>query len=422
MTGRSATIGLELSGLTLAERILSVKIGRRAVPGELLVVEVDRVMVVDSIAPNVLRLLDEELGGRVVDPSRLSFVLDHVAPAATVAVATAQRDIRDFARRHGAGLFDVGRGICHQLLIEEGLAQPGTVVLGSDSHSTTYGAVCAFGSGVGATDIALAIATGNCWLRVPETIRVRFSGVRPPGTSAKDVALEVIRRLGADGATYCSLEFHGAESFSAGEKMTLANLAVEAGAKVGLVAPDRALARHYRVPAWLQVDPAADYQRTLDIDLSNIGPLLALPAQVDNVEPAARHLGTRIDQVFIGTCTNGRLEDLHAAAAELRGRRVAESTRLLIVPASATVFAEAVADGTAAVLLAAGAVFGTPGCGPCMGRHQGVLAPGEVCLSTGNRNFVGRMGSPDARILLGSPALAAASAAAGEIALPRSGA
>lgn len=410
--------GLDLRGLTLAERILSRKAGRRLRAGEVAVVPVDQVMMVDSIAPSALRLIDEELGGRILHPERVSVVVDHVAPASNVEVAATHRRVRDAARRHGLRLFDVGRGICHQVLIEEGLARPGWVVLGSDSHSTTYGAVAAFGTGMGATDIALAMAAGRTWLRVPETIRVELAGRRPAGVSAKDVALEVVRRLGADGATYASIEVHGAADFGPGERMTLANLAVEAGAKVGLVAPDARLAERYEVPTWLRVDPDAEVARTLVLHLDELAPVLSVPFQVDNVHPVHEHLGRRVDQVFVGTCTNGRLEDLHEVVRVLDGRRVAEGTRLLVIPASSRILEQAVADGTVGALLAAGAVLGVPGCGPCMGRHMGVLAPGEVCVSTSNRNFMGRMGSPEAEIYLASPAVAAASAVAGAIALP----
>ncbi|HKI57350.1 MAG TPA: 3-isopropylmalate dehydratase/homoaconitate hydratase family large subunit [Trueperaceae bacterium] len=414
--------GIELAGLSLAERILSVKAGRRVRAGEVVVVPVDQVMMVDSIAPSALAIVEDELGGVIQHPERVSVVIDHVAPASNVQVATTQKRVRAVARDKGLRLFDVGRGICHQVLMEEGLARPGWVVVGSDSHSTTYGAVSAFGTGMGATDIALAMVTGRTWLKVPETVRVRLTGVRGPGVAAKDVALEIVRRLTADGATYASIEILGAESFGPGERMTLANLAVEAGAKVGLVAPDEALRERYEVPPWLVVDQAAEAFLDLEIDLGEVGPLVSVPFQVDNVHPVGEHLGVHVDQVFVGTCTNGRLEDLHEVVRVLAGRTVADGTRLLVIPASSRVLQDALADGTIAALVAAGASVGVPGCGPCMGRHMGVLAPGEVCVSTSNRNFMGRMGSPEARIYLASPAVAAASAAAGVVAMPEQGA
>ena len=406
----------DLQGLTLVERILSVRSGARVRAGELVVVPVDQVMVVDSIAPSVIARIENDLGGRVRHPERVSFVLDHVAPASNVEVATAQQNARRYARERGIQLFDVGRGICHQVLLEEGLVQPGGIVLGSDSHSTTYGAVGCFGTGMGATDIALAAASGKTWLKVPETVVVRLTGERPAGVSAKDVALTVIRDLTAEGATYASLELHVPESFTLSERMTLANLAVEAGAKVGLVPPSGEVLEQFNVPDWLVVDPEAEYARVLELELSTLTPVVAAPSFVDNVHPLPDFAGVHVDQVFVGTCTNGRLDDLHIVADIVRGQRVADGTRLLVIPASSRVLEAAAADGTLSTLLAAGAVLGTPGCGPCMGRHMGVLAPGEVCVSTSNRNFVGRMGSPEAQIFLASPAVAARAALSGSIA------
>jgi methanogen homoaconitase large subunit len=407
-------------GQTLAEKILSHKAGRPVEAGELLVVEVDQVMVVDSIAGSFFKRLDY-LGATPRYPERVSIVIDHVAPAANLEVAKAQKEIREWGKRHGIRVFDVGRGVCHQVLIEEGLAQPGWIVVGSDSHSTTYGAVGAFGTGMGATDIALAAASGRTWLRVPESVKVVFRGSLPRGVTAKDAALEMVRRLTAEGATYMAVEIHlldGAEALTRGERMTLANLTVEAGAKAGLVVPSGEILEMYRVPDWLYPDPDARYAKVVEIDLSSLTPRVAVPFYVDNVHEVAEVRGKRVDQVFIGTCTNGRIEDLRAAAEVLKGRRVAPGVRLLVIPASSQVLEEAARDGTLLTLLEAGATIGTPGCGPCMGRHMGVLAPGEVCVSTSNRNFRGRMGAPDAEIYLASPRVAAASAVAGYIATP----
>lgn len=408
----------DLSGLTLAERILSVRSGKRVRAGDLVVVDIDQVMVVDSIAPSVISRIEQDLGGVVRNPERVSFVFDHVTPAANVEVAKAQQEARRYAREKGIRLFEVGRGICHQVLMEEGLAQPGGIVLGSDSHSTTYGAVACFGTGMGATDIALATASGRTWLRVPETTVVKLKGERPANVSAKDIALTIIRDITADGATYGSLEMHVPESFTHSERMTLANLAVEAGAKVGLVAPGGEVLERFAVPEWLVVDETASYKRVLELDLGGLEPVVAAPSLVDNVHPIRDFEDVSVDQVFVGTCTNGRLDDLHVVADILRGKRVAEGTRLLVIPASSKVLEAAAADGTMSTLLAAGAVFGTPGCGPCMGRHMGVLAPGEVCVSTSNRNFIGRMGSAEASIYLASPATAAHTALRGKITVP----
>ena len=298
------------------------------------------------------------------------------------------------------------------------MAFPGAIVLGSDSHSTTYGAVAAFGTGMGATDIALAAASGKTWLRVPESVKVTLTGELPDTASAKDIALEMIRVLTADGATYMSVEIHAGDRFTRGERMTLANLCVEAGAKAGMVVPGGEILTMYDVPDWVYPDLDATYARAITIDLSALTPRMSVPSYVDNVAEVSSLRGIRVDQVFIGTCTNGRLEDLQVAAAILKGRKVAAHTRLLVIPASSEVLEQAMADGTLLTIIQAGGTLSTPGCGPCMGRHQGVLAPGEVCVSTSNRNFIGRMGDKDAKIYLASPAVAAATAIMGEIALP----
>ncbi|ANE43844.1 3-isopropylmalate dehydratase large subunit [Deinococcus puniceus] len=408
----------------MAERILSVRGGKPVYAGDLAVVEVDQVMVVDSIAQSFIERMQRDLEAVPKYPERVSIVIDHVAPASTVSVAQAQKEAREYAAATGVRLFDVGRGICHQVLMEEGLARPGWIVLGSDSHSTTYGAVAAFGTGMGATDIALAAASGKTWLRVPESVKVTFTGNLQPGVSAKDAALEMIRVLGADGATYQSVEMHAGDRFSRGERMTLANLCVEAGAKAGLVVPGGEILTDYGydIPEWVYPQAGATYVREVVLDLDALRPRMSAPNEVDNVHDvaalSAELRGMHVDQVFIGTCTNGRIEDLREAAAVLKGRKVAPGTRLLIIPASSQVMEQAMEDGTLLTLQRAGAALGTPGCGPCMGRHQGVLAPGEVCVSTSNRNFIGRMGDKDAKVYLASPAVAAATAVMGRIALP----
>jgi methanogen homoaconitase large subunit len=403
---------------TMAEKILSKKGGKTVYAGDLAVVEVDNVMIVDSIAESVIEVLEKELQAKPKFPERVSIVIDHVAPASSVNVAKSHQVSRQFAAATGVKLFDVGRGICHQVLIEERLAFPGAIVLGSDSHSTTYGAVAAFGTGMGATDIALAAASGKTWLRVPESVKVTLLNEPASDVSAKDIALEMIRVLSADGATYMSVEIHAGDRFTRGERMTLANLCVEAGAKAGMVVPGGEILKMYDVPDWVYPDTGAVYIKEITIDCAALTPRMSVPSYVDNVESVSSLRGKRVDQVFIGTCTNGRLEDLHAAAAVLKGRKVAPHTRLLVIPASSEVLEQAVADGTMLTIIQAGGTLSTPGCGPCMGRHQGVLAPGEVCVSTSNRNFIGRMGDKDAQIYLASPAVAAATAIKGEIALP----
>jgi methanogen homoaconitase large subunit len=403
---------------TMAEKILSKKGNKTVYALDLAVVEVDNVMIVDSIAESVIEILENELNAKPRFPERVSIVIDHVAPASSVNVAKSHQVSRKFALETGVKLFDVGRGICHQVLIEERLAFPGAIVLGSDSHSTTYGAVAAFGTGMGATDIALAAASGKTWLKVPESVKVTLVNQPTGDVSAKDIALEMIRILSADGATYMSVEIHAGDMFSRGERMTLANLCVEAGAKAGMVVPGGEILSMYDVPDWIYPDEGATYVKEITIDCAALTPRMSVPSYVDNVETVSSLRGKRVDQVFIGTCTNGRLEDLQIAAAILKGHKVASHTRLLVIPASSEVLEQAMQDGTLLTIIQAGGTLSTPGCGPCMGRHQGVLAPGEVCVSTSNRNFIGRMGDKDAEIYLASPAVAAATAIMGSIALP----
>jgi methanogen homoaconitase large subunit len=413
-------------GLTLAEQILSHASGSVARAGKNVVVQVDLAMMHDSISPSIIKVLEQELGTeRVWDQEKIAVVVDHVAPAATIQNAEHQANLRRWVREQGIRhFFDVGRGISHPVLVEEALARPGMLIIGSDSHSTGYGAVGAFGTGMGSTDMALALATGRIWLRVPETLRVLAHGQFQAGVGAKDLGLYVARTIGADGATYQSVEWHGLDFLSVGERMTLATLSIEVGAKAGIVVPQgsgfRAWAEPHGVtiPAWLRVDADARYARTVEVDLATLVPQISVPHYVDNVRDIGELDRVAVDVVYIGTCTNGHADHMAAAARLLRGRKVADGVRLLVVPASSEALRLASADGTLATLLEAGAAIGTPGCGACIGRHMGVLAPGEVCLFTGNRNFRGRMGSPEAQIYLGSPEVAAATAILGYIAHP----
>ncbi len=407
-------------GQTLSEQILSHAAGRPVRAGELVVVEPDVVMSHDSLSPSIIKIMQTELDTpRVKNPGQLVMVLDHVAPASTVGVANAQNQARRFAQEQGIRLFDVGRGICHQVLIEERIAGPGKIVLGSDSHSTGYGAAGAFGSGMGSTDIALIWATGRTWLRVPETVRIQVNGRFGPGVDAKDLALKICQVLTISGANYAAVEYHGLDWLPLPGRQTLASMAVEVGAKAGIVPPTGAVAGLFPVPEWLFVDPEAAYSRSVCIDLDELEPQVAIPHAVDQVTDLSSVAGTRISVVFLGTCTNGRYEDLRQAADILHGRRVSEQVRFLVTPASSQELTRAAADGTLATLIEAGAILTTPGCGPCMGRHQGTLGDEDTCLSTGNRNFKGRMGAPTAQIYLASPAVAAATALTGVITDPR---
>ncbi len=412
--------------MTLSEQILSRAAGRPVQAGEVVTVSVDLVMMHDSLAPSIIRIMEQELGAeRVFDPERVTVVIDHVAPAASVQVAEKQAELRRWVRAQGIRhFFDSGRGISHPVLVEEGLAQPGMVIVGSDSHSTAYGCVGAFGTGMGSTDIALAAATGRTWFRVPETVVVRATGRFRPGVSAKDLALRAARELRADGATYAAVEWHGVEFLSVMERMTLATLSIEVGAKAGIVPPVFANADGIspvepQRAAALTIQESATYSRVITIDLATLEPQVSAPHTVDNVTDLSDLGRIAIDVVYLGTCTNGHYEDMAAAARILAGRRLAPGMRMLVVPASAQALQRAADDGTLSTLLAAGATIGTPGCGACIGRHMGVLAPAEVCLFTGNRNFRGRMGSPQANIYLASPEVAAATALTGYITHPQ---
>ncbi len=413
-------------GQTLAEQILSHAAGRPVSAGENVVARIDLAMMHDSISPGIIKILHQELGAdQVWDRDRVAVVVDHVAPAATIQNAEHQLALRRWVRHQQiTHFFDVGRGISHPVLVEEGLARPGMLIIGSDSHSTAYGAVGAFGTGMGATDMALALATGQTWLRVPETLRIQARGRFRTGVGAKDLGLRVARLVGADGATYQSVEWHGVEELSVGERMTLATLSIEIGGKAGIIPPtgpgweEHARRRGIEAPSWLRVEEGARYNRVVEVDLDTLEPQISVPHFVDNVCDLSELGRVEVDVVYIGTCTNGHANDMAAAARILKGRKVARGVRLLVVPASSEALQQATRDGALATLLEAGAAIGTPGCGACIGRHMGVLAPGEVCLFTGNRNFRGRMGSPEAQIYLASPEVAAATAVLGYIAHP----
>jgi methanogen homoaconitase large subunit len=407
-------------GQTLTEQIFSHAVGHPVVPGELVVVQPDVVMSHDSLTPGIIDILENEFGkNEVFNPDQLVFVFDHVAPASTVGTADGQNRVRAFAKQQNIRLFDVGRGICHQVLVEEGIAQPGLIVLGADSHSTSYGAVGAFGSGMGSTDVAVIWATGKTWLRVPETLRIQVSGRFRDGVGPKDLALYIGRVLTISGATYQAIEYHGLDWMPLYGRQTLSSMAVELGAKAGIFPPSGEVLDRFKTPEWLFIDPDAHYAQTIEIHLDELEPQIALPHAVDRVVDLSSMVGTPIQQVFLGTCTNGRYEDLRQAADILAGSQVSDQVRLIVTPASKTDLQRAMADDTINILVQAGAVLTTPGCGVCMGRHQGTLGKNDVCLSTGNRNFRGRMGDPSSSIYLVSPAVAAASAITGVVTDPR---
>lgn len=423
---------------TFVEKILAKNSGLPGVrPGQVVDATPDVALSHDNSA--AISKIFYSLGlDRVKHPDRLAITLDHAAPPPTTKHAQNHADIRRFVADQGISHFyEVGRGICHQVLCEEGLIHPGTLLLGADSHSTHYGALGAFGAGVGRSEMAAIWATGQLWLRVPESIKITLSGSFSPWVTSKDITLFIIGQLGADGGLYASVEFHGEAiaGLSMDSRFVLSNMMAEMGAKNAWVVQDavtfdwlekqggqaskgRQRAAWEAVSQALAPDPDADYLAEYEFNASTLEPQIACPHAVDHVKPLSAVMGTRVDQAFLGTCTNGRLEDIAVAARIVDGHRVAPGTRFLIIPASSEVYLAAVRAGYVETLLAAGAVFESPGCGPCMGNHMGIPAPGEVTISSANRNFQGRMGTPDAEIYLASPAVVAASAVAGEITGP----
>jgi homoaconitate hydratase family protein len=414
-------------GETFAQKLLARKSGKTSVEsGEIVTVKPDHLLTHDNTAAIISKIGDDLAKHGIASPDVPVIVLDHVVPASNEKTATSHRKIRDFVAAHGIKHFyDAGEGICHEVLISQGHALPGSLIVGSDSHTCTYGAVGAFGTGIDRTEAASILLTGQTWLKVPQSLKIDLEGKLRPPASAKDVILTIIGDIGASGANYLSVEFHGdVASLSMEDRITIANMGVEMGAK-NAVFPVDDMTREYLEQAgapsgWEAVwaDPDASYVRTLTYDLDRIVPVVAKPHTVDNVVPVREVEGTPVNQLLIGTCTNGRIGDLHQAANILKGKRVHRDTRLLILPASRKVMLEATKDGTVATLVEAGAMVLPPGCGPCLGAHQGVLAPKERCLSTANRNFKGRMGCPDAEIYLASPATVAASAIEARIADP----
>ncbi len=411
---------------TFAEKIFSRKAGRPVAAGEIVVLSPDRLLSHDNTAA-IAKTFATMGAARVVEPEKVVIVLDHCVPAATEKYAQNHLEIREFVATHGIEhFFDVGEGVCHQVFAEQGFALPGELVLGADSHTTSYGALGAFAAGIGRTEMAALYATDRLWLRCPESLRIEVTGEFGADVYPKDLILYVIGDQGADGALYKSVEFAGptVAAMSLSGRMTLCNMAAEMGAKNAHVAPDektRAFLEGRSRRAYDEVfsDDGAAYARTLSYDVCGLGPQVACPHAVDNVVAVGEVAGTRVDQVVVGTCTNGRVDDLVVAADILRNRRVAPGVRVLVFPASRAVYLEALGIGALATLAGAGCIIMNPGCGPCLGAHEGVLAAGEVCLSTANRNFRGRMGSTEAEIYLCSPATAAASALYGRITDPR---
>ena len=406
------------TGMTISEKILSAHAGRELRAGELCIVPVDGCMATDTTAPLAIKAFREMGGIRLKDPTRFHLVIDHAAPAPNERIANLHSLMRSFAEEQGCALHDVGSGICHQVMVDHRKVRPGDVFMGADSHTPTYGALNAFACGVGSTDLAAVMLTGKTWLKVPSTIRVVCHGRLPEGVSAKDLVLEVVKTLTLSGATYQAVEYHGeaVEVLTLSQRMTLCNMVAEMGAKTGIVSP-KGLRLPYDFVATDAGEDAA-YTRTVEVDASKLRPRIAVPDSPDRVEDVECHRGTRITYAFIGSCTNARHDDLRIAADILRGRQIAKGVRLVIAPASRQVLIDSLADGTIQTLIESGATIINSGCGPCVGSHEGVPGDGETVVSTANRNFKGRMGNPNARIFLGSPATVASSALHGNITHP----
>ncbi|MCL0092002.1 3-isopropylmalate dehydratase large subunit [Dehalococcoidales bacterium] len=413
-------------GKTLAEKILSQKSGSDARSGNIVIAKVDLVFAQDATGPLTVSQFQASGFEHLANRQKTALFLDHAAPSPNHGLAKDHVQLRHFAHQTGCLISEVGKGICHQIVVES-LAKPWDIIIGADSHTVTAGGLGAFATGMGSTDIAIAFGLGKSWFRVPESIKVVVSGNFPDGVYAKDLILHLIGNIGAGGATNKALEFCGetVKNMSMSQRFTIASMAVEAGAEVGLFAADNttqdylaSLGRgnHYQL---LLPDADAIYEQTININVANLEPIVAKPHAVDNIASVREVKGTKIQQVFIGTCTNGRLEDLAIAANILNGKKCHPETRLIVAPASQQVLLEAIKAGYIQTLVEVGAVILPPGCGPCLGLHQGVLGDGESCLSTANRNFKGRMGNPNAFIYLASPATAAATAITGEITDPR---
>ncbi len=413
-------------GMTLAEKILSKKVGRDVQPGEYLAVDVDLVYAHDGTAPLAIDVLKGLGIDRIEDPNRVRFVVDHAAPAPHVEAAALHIQMRKFASSNGIEIFDVGNGISHQILPENGLVKPGMVILGADSHTVTLGALGAFATGVGSTDAAIAMAKGKTWLKIPESMAINIDGQLREWVMAKDVILEIIGSVKSDGANYMAVEFLGStvEEMSVDSRMVLSNMSVEMGAKVGLVPADKKTldwlrGRTSEPLRELRPDRDANYRIVHEFKAEDIKPNISLPGNVDRVRPVEDVEGVNVNEVFIGSCSGGRLEDFLQALRILRERKVRRGVRCIAAPVSKEVYMRMLEGGLAKDLAEAGCVIGPPTCGPCIGAHMGVLGPNEVVLSTSTRNFMGRMGDPTSEIYLASPLTAAATAVRGQITDPR---
>lgn len=413
--------------LALIDRIVSKALNKTVSPGDIVIVDIDAVYAQDGTAPLVIDAVEKELElKRKVAVERAFFFIDHSAPAPHVAAATVHKEMRRFAKEYGVRLFDVGYGISHQVVVEEGLVRPGMIVVGADSHTPTIGAIGVYATGVGSTDAAIAMMFGKLWLRVPETVKVMLCGSLARGVMSKDIALFILGEVKSDGMLGKAVEFRGEalKKLSIDSRMTLTNMCTEMSAESAIIPVDEVTRkwlteRGYNVFRGVEWDKEEGYVDELPIEVSKLEPLVAAPPDVDNVKSVNEISSIEVDQVFIGSCTNGRLEDIEVAARILHNRRVKEGVRCIVAPASRKVYREALKRGYIDTLVEAGCVIAPPTCGPCVGAHMGLLASGEVAVATTNRNFPGRMGHRESKVYLASPAVATASAIEGRIADPR---
>jgi len=413
-------------GKTITEKIIGSHCGKDVKPGDIVVANVDVSMVQDGTGPLSVQELQKMDMEKVVNPERTILFLDHAAPSPRKELSNAHIILRKFAEKTGAFVSEIGEGVCHQRLVES-FVNPGEIVVGADSHTCTSGALGAFATGMGSTDVALAFALGKVWLRVPPTQKFVINGQLKKGVYSKDIILYIIGMIGADGATYKAMEFTGdtINNLSMESRFVISNMAIEAGAKAGLIFTDNTTKEYLKLRgredkfSEIAPDPDAEYEKTFEIDAAKIEPQVAFPHTVDNTKPVSEAKGIKLNQVYIGTCTNGRLEDLRIAAKILKGNKKPPHLRLIIVPASREIYLRALREGLLEIFVEAGASILAPGCGPCVGVHEGALGDGETVLSTQNRNFKGRMGNPLGFIYLSSPATAAYSAIRGEISDPR---